>query len=84
MKKFYFREIMMQLNIGDKITANSVQGNNVTGNVTVILENTVILYCGLTNHLVSKNDLKTQGYKFVAVVKRSKSVVVSSNRNLKE
>ncbi len=28
----------MHLDIGDKITAISIQGNNVTGNVTAILE----------------------------------------------
>lgn len=74
----------MQVDIGDKISAHSIQGNNVTGNVTAILENTVIIFCGLTNHVVSKKDLKKQGYKFAKVVKGSKSIVVSSNRNLKE
>lgn len=44
----------MQLDIGDTISAHSIQGNNVTGNVTAILENTVILFCGLTNHVVKK------------------------------
>ena len=74
----------MQVDIRDKISASSIQGNNVTGNVTAILENTVILFCGLNNYLVSKNELKKQGHKFAKVVKRSKSIVVSSNRNLKE
>lgn len=74
----------MHLDIGDKITAISIQGNNVTGNVTAILENTVILFCEVTNHVVSKNELKKQGYKFTAVVKGPKSIVVSSNRNLQE
>ena len=74
----------MQLVIGDTITALSIQGNNVTGNVTAILENTVILFCGLNNHVVSKKELKKQGYKFTKVVKGTKSIVVSSNRNLKE
>lgn len=74
----------MQVDIGDKISAHSIQANNVTGNVTAILENTVILFCGLNNHVVSKNELKKQGYKFAKVVKGSKSIVVSSNRNLKE
>lgn len=74
----------MQVDIGDKISAHSIQGNNVTGNVTAILENTVILFCGLNNHVVLKNELKKQGYKFAKVVKGSKSIVVSSNRNLKE
>lgn len=74
----------MQLDIGDKITARSIQGKNVTGNVTAVLENTVILFCGLTNHVVSKRELKMQGYKFTKVAKRSKSIVVSRNRNLKE
>ncbi|WP_317945505.1 hypothetical protein [Carnobacterium maltaromaticum] len=74
----------MQLDIGDKISVSSIQGNNVTGNVTAILENTVILFCGLMNHVVSKKDLKKQGYKFAELVKVSKSIVVSSNRNLKD
>lgn len=74
----------MQVDIGNKISAHSIQANNVTGNVTAILENTVILFCGLNNHVVSKKELKKQGYKFKNVVKGTKSIVVSSNRNLKE
>ena len=74
----------MQLVIGDEISAMTIQGDNVTGNVTAILENTVILFCGLNNHVVSKKKKKKQGYKFAKVVKGSKSIVVSSNRNLKE
>lgn len=74
----------MKLSIGDRISASSIPGKNVTGNVTAILENTVILFCGLNNHLVSKEELKKQGYKFKKEVKGGKSIVVSSNRNLKE
>ena len=74
----------MQLHVGDKITASSIQGNNVTGNVTAILENTVILFCELNNHVVSKKELKKQGYKFTKVAKGAKSIVVSSDRKLKE
>lgn len=74
----------MQLKIGDKVTSVSIQKNNVTGNVTAILENTVILLCGLTTHLVLKNELKKQGYKFSKVVKGSKTIAISSNRKLKE
>lgn len=74
----------MQLKIGDELSAMTIQGENVTGTVTAILENTVILFCGLTNHVVSKKDLKKVGYKFAKIAKRAKTVVVSSNRNLKE
>lgn len=74
----------MHLELGDKITTSSIQKKSVSGNVTAILENTVILLCGLNNHVISKKDLKKQGYKFKKAVKRSKSMVISSNRNLKE
>lgn len=74
----------MQLKIGDEISAMTIQGDNVTGTVTAILENTVILFCGLTNHVVSKKELKKKGYKFAKITKGAKSIVVSSNRNLKE
>lgn len=74
----------MQLKIGDEISAMTIQGDNVTGTVTAILENTVILFCGLTNHVVSKKELKKEGYKFAKITKGAKSIVVSSNRNLKE
>ena len=74
----------MKLKIGDKITATTIQGDNVTGNVTAILENTVILFCVFTNHVVSKTELKNQGYEFAKTAKRAKTVVLSSSRNLKE
>ena len=74
----------MKLKINDKITAMTVQGDTITGTVTAILENTVILYCGLTNHVVSKKELEKEGYKFEKIAKRTKTIVVSSNRNLKD
>ncbi|WP_157456864.1 hypothetical protein [Carnobacterium maltaromaticum] len=74
----------MHLGIGEKVSATSIQGNNVTGNVTAILENTVIVYCGAANHVVKKKELKKQGYKFVKAAKGAKTIVVSSNRNLKK
>lgn len=73
----------MYLDIGDKITAISIKGNNVTGNITAILENTVILFCGLEPYLVLKKDLEKQGYKLPEVEKHPKSIVISSNRNIK-
>lgn len=74
----------MNLNIGDKITSVSIQGDDITGDVTSILENTVILFCGLNNYVVSKKNLKKQGYKFTKVGKGVKSIFISSNRNLKK
>lgn len=70
----------MKLEKGDKITAISIQGNNITGNVTAILENTVILFCGLNNHVVSKNELKKQGYKFAKSTKGSKPIKFASKK----
>lgn len=46
----------MQLKIGDEISVMTIQGDTITGTVTAILENTVILFCGLTNHVVSKKN----------------------------
>lgn len=72
----------MKLDIGDKITANSIQGDNVVGNVTTILENTVILFCGLTSYVVSKKELKKQGYKFTKKKKGSKPIQFASVKSL--
>lgn len=74
----------MKLKINDTITAMTVQGDTITGTITTILENTVILFCGLTNHVVSKKELEKKGYKFEKIVKGTKTIVVSSNRNLKD
>lgn len=46
----------MQLKIGDEISVMTIQGDTITGTVTAILENTVILFCGLANHVVSKKN----------------------------
>ncbi|WP_157455700.1 hypothetical protein [Carnobacterium maltaromaticum] len=59
----------MYLDIGKNIRATSIQGNNITGNVTAVLDNTVILFSGATSHVVLKSDLKKQGYKFVKAAK---------------
>lgn len=72
----------MNLGIGDIVAAISIQGNNITGNVTAILENIVIISCGLNNHVVSKKDLEKQGYKFIKAKKKLAGIVISSNRNL--
>lgn len=74
----------MQLKIGDKIIALTIQGDNVTGTVTTILENTVILFCGLTSYVVLKKDLKKKGYKFTKMAKGGRGIVFSSNKNFKK
>lgn len=48
----------MYLDIGDKITAISIKGNNVTGNIMAILENTVILFCDLEPYIVLKKRFR--------------------------
>lgn len=54
----------MILTIGQEISATNIQGESVTGIVTAILENTVILSQSFSNDLVSKELLKNQGYTF--------------------
>lgn len=54
----------MLLTIGQEISATNIQGESVTGIVTAILENTVILSQSFSNDLVSKELLKNQGYTF--------------------
>lgn len=74
----------MYLDKDEKITTTSIQGDNVTGKVTSILENTVIISCGSTNYVISKKKLEIQGYKFSKKIKKTKQINISVNRNLKE
>lgn len=68
----------MLLTNGQKISATNVQGEQVTGIVTAILENTVVVSQGFTNELVPKKILKSQGYTFTKKNAGPKAINVRS------
>lgn len=56
----------MLLVIGQEISTTSIQGEVVTGSISAILENTIILTCQTNSYVVSKNSLLQNGYLFLS------------------
>lgn len=56
----------MLLVIGQEISTTSIQGEVVTGSISAILENTIILTCQTNSYVVSKNSLLQNGYFFLS------------------
>lgn len=70
----------MLLTNGQEISSINVHGEHVTGIVTAILENTVIVSQSFTNELVPKEILKTQGYTFTKKNAGPKTINVRSTK----
>ncbi|MCO6019376.1 hypothetical protein CKN86_13275 [Carnobacterium divergens] len=70
----------MLLTTGQEISATNVHGEQVTGIVTAILKNTVIVSQSFTNELVPKEILKTQGYTFTNKNTGPKAINVRSTK----
>ncbi|MFR4285816.1 MAG: hypothetical protein ACLUQ0_07595 [Enterococcus italicus] len=52
----------MELNIGDFITTKDVSGEEISGQITKINVNTVILHTKSESYVVRLKTLKEQGY----------------------
>lgn len=70
----------MLLTNGQEVSTTNVHGEQVTGIVTAILENTVIISQPFTNELVPKEILKSQGYTFTKKNADPKAINVRSTK----
>lgn len=70
----------MKIEIGQCVTVSTVQGIRITGEVSSILEHTVIVSSGIENYLVSKKELRIQGYFFCKEKKERKTLAFSKNK----
>ncbi|GGD04503.1 hypothetical protein [Enterococcus wangshanyuanii] len=65
----------MKLTKGETVTVQTLSGKEVTGEVFSILDNTVIVLCGIDKYVVKKQQLKQQGYSFSKIKRPAFSVV---------
>lgn len=65
----------MELIIGTEVTVQTLSGEEITGEVFKILDNTVIVASGIEKYVVKNDQLKQQGYKMAKVKRPAFSVV---------
>lgn len=74
----------MKVEIGSEITAETIFKKVETGEVTSILENSVVIENGLGRHVIKRDVLKKAGYEVGKPPVRKNGVTVIRSKDKKE